>query len=595
MQEIAYSNPTKFPKPRDLEEYFINEYGNIKFDLKNIPSSELKQLENKYKVKKDKINDILSLQKESYRIIHSLNSYIRKKTSLENLINEMEIDNEKITNVLNVSFYRNSKEYNKKIYILMTSKMKHDIKDNENNIQVFCDTTYHALPSKNTHFKLWLLVGFNKIIFKTIILCIALIKNENEETFKKIFKYLKDRFDFNPPNITMDMCKAQILAAREIFPTSNIILCFFHYIQRIIKHLPQIKSTNLIKKQKAKDLLSNLKLIIFLEEADINTFFKKIKTKFEKEFSKFLKYFEKTFFHTKPYNENLWCYYKIRNNYDNDIFFFTNNICESTNRSLNINYIGGCNSFLNFYKAITDLIFIFENKDSYDENKLSITRAINYYVTKNKNIELITNNKLLEILKEYENHLLKEKIPFKKIPDLDDFLYEIKKDDINTENLQSDNYLSDSSISGEESESEKVINLKNKDNDGDGGDNDKGNDNGDNRKNSNSKKKYNKNNKNDTDRSKKINYPKNKKGKKCNEPLYLNSGIKLDIINDLLYNDEKNLFCRFDNDDEIFSGNKIERIYITSLNNSKLYFRKLFKRKKLFDYRVKLLNNKNFK
>ena len=50
------------------------------------------------------------------------------------------------------------------------------------------------------------------------------------------------------------------------------------------------------------------------------------------------------------------------------------------NRSLNINYIGGCNSFLNFYKTLTDLLFIFENKDTYDENKLSITRSLIYYV-----------------------------------------------------------------------------------------------------------------------------------------------------------------------------------------------------------------------
>ena len=57
-----------------------------------------------------------------------------------------------------------------------------------------------------------------------------------KKILKKIFQYLKDRFDFNPPNITMDMCKAQILAARQIFSNSNIILCFFHYIQRIIKH-----------------------------------------------------------------------------------------------------------------------------------------------------------------------------------------------------------------------------------------------------------------------------------------------------------------------------------------------------------------------
>ena len=145
----------------------------------------------------------------------------------------------------------------------MTSKMKNTITDKENNIQVFYDTTYHSLPSKNTHFKLWILVAFNKKLFKTVLLSICLIKNENEETFTKIFMYLKERYNFNPSFITMDLCKAEIKASRKIFPHTNIILCFFHYIQRIIKHLKEIKSkTNNIKTE-SKNLLANLKIIVF--------------------------------------------------------------------------------------------------------------------------------------------------------------------------------------------------------------------------------------------------------------------------------------------------------------------------------------------
>ena len=37
-------------------------------------------------------------------------------------------------------------------------------------------------------------------------------------------------------------------------------------------------------------------------------------------------------------------------------------------------------------------------------------------------------------MKDYENYLLKEKIPFKELTDLDNFNYEIKKDDINSDN-----------------------------------------------------------------------------------------------------------------------------------------------------------------
>ena len=156
----------------------------------------------------------------------------------------MELDNERVTTVLNVNFKRFNKEYNKKIFIIMNKKMIEYISDTTNILQVFCDTTYHALPCKSTHFKLQILVGFHKVIYKTVILCISLIKNENEETFLKIFDYLKQRFKFDPKNITMDLCKAEINAARKTFPNANIILCFFHYMQRIVKHLKELKTAN---------------------------------------------------------------------------------------------------------------------------------------------------------------------------------------------------------------------------------------------------------------------------------------------------------------------------------------------------------------
>ena len=74
-------------------------------------------------------------------------------------------------------------------------------------------------------------------------------------------------------------------------------------------------------------------------------------------------------------------------------------------------------------------------------------------------------------MKDYENYLLKEKIPFKELPDLDNFNYEIKKDDINFDNLQSDNYITDSSDSNEENNIiDNKFSIENKDNRSDGDD-----------------------------------------------------------------------------------------------------------------------------
>ena len=263
LKEIAYSNLTKFHKSRDLEEYFIQEYGNIKSDLRNIDDEEKENIKKFMGNKKENIENIISLKNQCSNIINNMNSYIRKKSFIHELISNIELEDDKLTTVLNVSFHRNGKEYNKKIYVLMTNKMKDIITNNENNIQVFCDTTYHALPNKSTHFKLWILVAFNKRLFKTVLLSICLIKNENEETFTKIFMYLKERFKFNPSFITMDLCKAEIKAAKKIFDNTNIILCFFHYIQRLIKHLKEIRSKTNSIKEEANNLLANLKLIVF--------------------------------------------------------------------------------------------------------------------------------------------------------------------------------------------------------------------------------------------------------------------------------------------------------------------------------------------
>lgn len=63
------------------------------------------------------------------------------------------------------------------------------------------------------------------------------------------------------------------------------------------------------------------------------------------------------------------------------MFFFTNNICESMNRTLNIKYIGGCKTFYAFNNCIFD--FYSNKHDIYQEKNVSITRSLEYYL-KNK-------------------------------------------------------------------------------------------------------------------------------------------------------------------------------------------------------------------
>ena len=112
-------------------------------------------------------------------------------------------------------------------------------------------------------------------------------------------------------------------------------------------------------------------------------------------------------------NENahfkkIWNYNDIFvNNMDNHILFYTNNICESMNRTLNMKFIGGCKTFFNFKNCIIDIIDIYEkNNKVYQEINGSITRALEYYVKKNLIITLIKNEDLKKIKTDYKKFML---------------------------------------------------------------------------------------------------------------------------------------------------------------------------------------------
>ena len=89
LKEIVFSNQIKFHKSRDLEEYFIQEYGNIKTDLQNIDAEEIENIKKFIGNKNEKIENIISMKNQCSNIINNLNSYIRKKSSLEELISNI--------------------------------------------------------------------------------------------------------------------------------------------------------------------------------------------------------------------------------------------------------------------------------------------------------------------------------------------------------------------------------------------------------------------------------------------------------------------------------------------------------------------------
>ena len=97
------------------------------------------------------------------------------------------------------------------------------------------------------------------------------------------------------------------------------------------------------------DLLCNIRLLSFIDIDIIDKFIDTLQNKYNKNFFKFFKYFKKNFVERKPFCDMDWNYNKIIINNDNEqIYFFTNNIVESTNRTINLHYGGNIKSLLNF-------------------------------------------------------------------------------------------------------------------------------------------------------------------------------------------------------------------------------------------------------
>ena len=274
---------------------------------------------------------------------------------------------------------RKNKKFSKNIFIIMNNEMENNIQKKDNS-QYFSDCTYYALPPYNRGSKIWILIAFNKSLFKTLLCCISIIKNENKETILTILDYLSLKYNFNPNIITLDFGRGPYVAFKTKFPNCRIFPCFFHFIQRILLHLKEINSTNKTLKKKAKDLLANIKLLCFINNNEIDSFYDKIYRKYNKTFPKFFKYFNNTYLDKGLFSDRNWNYYNISSLFNNnDLYFFTNNICESNNRTLNLKYIGVCKSYYGFRNAILELINIFKEKKPYEEKYCSITHALDYY------------------------------------------------------------------------------------------------------------------------------------------------------------------------------------------------------------------------
>ena len=257
----------------------------------------------KYKIKKnikdwkDKtLNEFIIPDLIANSISTFLYNLNHKKIILEEQLKNLHYLDENISDVIYITFTRNNITYNKKAYIYLTKVMKDNLIKNNNMHSQFFQIAYNnVILSQIKNFKLYILIAFNNEKQKSELCSLVLINNENIETFNNIYQYLFKKYKFQPIKMKVERQKAHIISIQKIYPNCYIIICYFHIIRILVIHLPQIRSKNKESKELAKNLLTNMKILLFLPQRYIYQFFDLIKNRYYEIFPKFIKYFYKNF------------------------------------------------------------------------------------------------------------------------------------------------------------------------------------------------------------------------------------------------------------------------------------------------------------
>lgn len=93
---------------------------------------------------------------------------------------------------------------------------------------------------------------------------------------KLLLKNLIQNYKFNPTSIKIDCYIAQIKSIRKNIQCKNTI-CYYHTLKRLVRHLSEIISKNDSIKTKAKYLINNIKILLFIQKDKAKYFFDLIK------------------------------------------------------------------------------------------------------------------------------------------------------------------------------------------------------------------------------------------------------------------------------------------------------------------------------
>ena len=158
-------------------------------------------------------------------------------------------------------------------------------------------------------------------------------------------------------------------------------------------------------KRNSKNLLFNIKLLLFIDNEKVDDFFQMIKNKYYNSNENFFKYFENNYMNNHILKNREWNYFNfIKNESDINKYFFTNNVCESLNRTLNSFYKYSKKNFYNFQLSFQKLIEHYEHHIDYIEKNVSITRILSWYCKTHDIKDLQHFDFFKEMAKSYNDH-----------------------------------------------------------------------------------------------------------------------------------------------------------------------------------------------
>ena len=327
-----------------------------------------------------KTNLILTLTHISRIRNNIINLY--KNVSLDNLILALTKLN------LNIDYYVTDVKYQykekkigmterkQKIIIFgLKDKLKYlDIKKTK---EFFLDATYKIIPKHFRPYKLIVISGLSENVESPHLICFALLKYLDKESYNIFFNYLHDNFNFLPKILHTDFDKALYESIKSnIYFGKNIIhsKCLFHFAQGLRKKLSNIGFTTKKLNKTSIEILRNVELIFFIEKKNIQIYKDLIinKLKDNEKLKKFIKYLNPYIFKLNPSAYNYEELINLKKNDDKDEdniylqkFYTTNNIVESINGKLNLNLLKKSTNNKNFLESINKVIInnSFEKKE----------------------------------------------------------------------------------------------------------------------------------------------------------------------------------------------------------------------------------------